>query len=329
MQEFLEKLYNYEYFGIYLMISIAVLVLLFIIVLFFGKKDKKVREIEATKKLQLEQANTDAFKVEDNQNNVEVSTTLETPVPTENVEPQPSEVTPSVDVTTPNLESDTLVFPTINMTENDNEPEEIKEEIKSDLNTNDDVAPIKEYDLHPSEPTINDMIAPMAELSQNEEENVMSSEPVDDFAKVEMPLENEPILNKVEEKPFAFNNELEESQNDLFSNVEVPEFNFDNLNTQEPVEEEVKVPSKNIDVFSSVFAPKREENIDLPEINNGEVKPEEREEVSVPSADEMEIELPTLKKEVVEEHSNEKIEKPILKDYNLDDITGETYNINN
>ena len=49
----------------------------------------------------------------------------------------------------------------------------------------------------------------------------------------------------------------------------------------------------------------------------------------MPSADEMEIELPTLKKEVVEEHSNEKIEKPILKDYNLDDITGETYNINN
>jgi len=60
MEELLNKLYNYEYFGIYLIISIIILVLLFIIILFFGNKDKKEREIEATKKLQ--QINNDAFK---------------------------------------------------------------------------------------------------------------------------------------------------------------------------------------------------------------------------------------------------------------------------
>ena len=52
MEEFLNNLYSYEYFGFYLIVSIIVLVLLFIIILFFGKKDQKVREIEATKKLQ-------------------------------------------------------------------------------------------------------------------------------------------------------------------------------------------------------------------------------------------------------------------------------------
>ena len=35
------------------------------------------------------------------------------------------------------------------------------------------------------------------------------------------------------------------------------------------------------------------------------------------------IELPTLKKDV------EEIEKPVLNDYNLNDLSGETYNINN
>ena len=54
MQEILNKLYGYEYFGIYLIVSIVVLVLLFIFILFFGKKDQKEREIEATKKLSRE-----------------------------------------------------------------------------------------------------------------------------------------------------------------------------------------------------------------------------------------------------------------------------------
>ena len=97
MDDFLYKLYNYEYFGTYLMIIIAVLVLLFIIVLFFGKKDKKKREIEETKKLQ--QINSqEAFKEENNVASVEV----------------PTEAVPEPTMTQEQLESDTIIVPNIN-----------------------------------------------------------------------------------------------------------------------------------------------------------------------------------------------------------------------
>ena len=57
--EFLYKLYDHEYFGIGLFIVITVLTLLFLLILFFGKKDEKQRKLEETKKLELEQ---NAFK---------------------------------------------------------------------------------------------------------------------------------------------------------------------------------------------------------------------------------------------------------------------------
>lgn len=58
--EFLYKLYENEYFGIGLFAIITVLLFLFLIILFFGKKDEKVRKLEETKKLELE--NINAFK---------------------------------------------------------------------------------------------------------------------------------------------------------------------------------------------------------------------------------------------------------------------------
>lgn len=63
--EFLYKLYETQYFGIGLFIVITILTFLFLVILFFGKKDEKVRKLEETKKLQLEQE--PAFKeVNDN-----------------------------------------------------------------------------------------------------------------------------------------------------------------------------------------------------------------------------------------------------------------------
>ena len=48
--DFLEKLYSNENFGLYLVIAIAVLVVLFFIVLFLGKKDeKKTKELQVAK----------------------------------------------------------------------------------------------------------------------------------------------------------------------------------------------------------------------------------------------------------------------------------------
>ena len=51
MMEFLDKIYGYEHFGIFLFAAIAILVVLFLIVLFFGKKDEKKRELERTQQM--------------------------------------------------------------------------------------------------------------------------------------------------------------------------------------------------------------------------------------------------------------------------------------
>lgn len=44
--EFLEKLYSIDNFGIYLFVVIGILVVLFLVILFFGKKDAKKRKLE-------------------------------------------------------------------------------------------------------------------------------------------------------------------------------------------------------------------------------------------------------------------------------------------
>ena len=49
--DFLNKLYESNYFGIGLFAVIAFLVVTFLIVLFFGKKDEKKRKLEATQKI--------------------------------------------------------------------------------------------------------------------------------------------------------------------------------------------------------------------------------------------------------------------------------------
>lgn len=60
MMEFLDKIYGYEHFGIILFAFISVLVVIFLIVLFFGKKDEKKRELERTQALEAQKA-TEGF----------------------------------------------------------------------------------------------------------------------------------------------------------------------------------------------------------------------------------------------------------------------------
>lgn len=283
MEDFLNKLYNYEYFGVYLMIAIAVLVLLFIIVLFFGKKDQKKREIEETKKLQ-QINNPDAFKEENNVASVEV--------------PQPENPEPVM--TQEKLENDTIIVPNINnlgVEENKEEnvvPEPVlpKEDVVVDIPT------IKQPD----------------ETKQPEEENPMDQ--VNN--EVSMP-EVSPILDKVEEKPLVFNEQPveepaftvpEENKPVDVPLTDVPDFNFDEIvSGVEEIKQEND--SKPTEVFSSVYVPEKEE-VELPKIEENKVKD-----------DDLDIELPTLKKE------EEKVELPELNDYNLDNIAGEDYNINN
>lgn len=280
MEEFLNKLYSYEYFGTYLMIAIAVLVLLFIIVLFFGKKDQKKREIEETKKLQ-QINNTDAFKEESNVASVEV----------------PKEEVKEPVVTQEQLENDTIVVPNIN---------DLAADTNSEININNNVEPVL-----PKEAEV---------------EMPLNAEPINtNISNESNEAVSEPILDKVEEKPLVFNDipneempafDMPETVNiePTTPLVDVPDFNLDEItNDVEEIKEEHEDNAfKPAEVFSSVYAPQKEE-VELPKLEEAKTK-----------KDDLDIELPTLKKEVEEE----KIEKPELNDYNLDNISGEDYNIN-
>lgn len=313
MEELLNKLYSYEYFGVYLMISILVLVVLFIVILFFGKKDQKNREIEATKKLQ--QIENDTFKEDSIENAVDVNT-----------------------LSQETLENDTIIVPNINTIETDNdlsdeipEPilpvqEEVVEEIK-DVTTNEIIEPVIETE----EPMLNAEIMPMEAPFVEEKRDEIPMPTIEPVITNDDVNEITPLLEKIEEKPLLFNDEVvEENKYDVptiettepeikvepvIEEVEVPTFNFDEL--MKDIEETKKEePVKAPEIFSSVFVPEKDE----------EPKVEEKENVS----SELDFELPTLKKEVQEETKveEEKIEMPVLTDYNLDNLSGETYTIN-
>lgn len=274
MEEFLNNLYSYEYFGFYLIVSIIVLVLLFIIILFFGKKDQKVREIEATKKLQ--QINADAFKEEENAEKLEIK----------------NENKLEDTIVVPNIEE----VPTLNGMEEDNE--------------------------------IPEPVIPVQEEIKVEEQQLQ--EPV--FEEPKLEIDEEPLLERVEEKPLAIDNTniftndfvkelVEEPKQEIVENndeeIEVPKFNFDEIVKDVEEVKQNETYTKGPQIFSSVYVPEKKE----------EVK-EEKIEIPVSNEEDEDLgfELPSLKKE--EPKQEEKIEKPILTDYNLDELSGESYTIN-
>lgn len=289
MEKFLNNLYSYEYFGFYLIISIIVLILLFLIILFFGKKDQKHREIEATKKLQ--QINSEAFKEDSLEEKVEINNVLE-------------EKALEDTIIVPNIEE----VPTLNFVE-----------------TNDEIP-------EPELPAVEEG----AEIIKEEKIEIPT------FEEVKVDDNIEPILERIEEKPLVIDNtniftndfvkeiqELEETpvlkQEEIkqTEEIEVPVFNFDEVVKDVEEVKNTNNYSKGPQIFSSVYVPEKKvetKEIELPKI-----------EVEVEKAlEDLEFELPTLKKEepkVVEEN-NEKIEIPVLNDYNLDELSGETYTIN-
>ena len=59
MMDFIYDLYQNDNFVLYLTIALVILVVLFVVVLFFGKKDQKLEETKRLQKLEL-----DTFKEE-------------------------------------------------------------------------------------------------------------------------------------------------------------------------------------------------------------------------------------------------------------------------
>ncbi len=273
VEKILNKLYSYEYFGLWLMISIIVLIILFVVVLFLGKKDKKKREIEETNRLQqLNVENT--FKEETKPQELEVN------VPSENKE----ELAPTIAVTEQPIEQniEMLEAPTINNVEE----------------------PVKEA------PVINEVqeeIKPI--LTLEEEQPINLSIPAS-------PVISEPVVNvaaPIKEEVKQPNNDLEPliDEDIMSSEMEVPEFNLDSI-----------INDLKDEIMSSE---NKEEETETKEEVQEEVK---EKEVVVEDPTEDDFDLPTLKKDV-QEDKEEDLVIPKIKDYNINDIFGESYDINN
>ncbi len=318
MEEILTKLYSYEYFSTYLIGAIIVLIILFIIILFFGKKDQKKREIEATKKLMQINAETtdDQFVIEENS-----KTEAE------------------------RLENDTIIVPNINelnigeSVENNKDaeipepvlPDNSNNEVVHELNSVENVAPT--INPEPAFSELQDNVAMANELPKVDETPIMNINEQDAFKaeKTETPVElnipnnvEEPVLSSYEEKPLVFDDfnfngnvimpEVAQPQKEtpVLEEVSVPEFNFDEIvkNAEEVKKEEEPIEiQKPTEIFSSVYVPEKKEEF--------------VEKAQEPEEDE--FELPTLKKNVGE--TNRELDIPKLNDFNLDDISGESYNI--
>ncbi len=316
MEEFLNKLYNYEYFGTYLMISIAVLVLIFIIILIFGKKDQKHREIEETKKLQQINENTlNGFKETGEGIPLNVEPNLSAPVNT------PVAENPVIPM--PNLENDTIIVPTLDINESLNNvaPATSVNQMNNEVPS---VEPIINIPENTIVNPVNEANNLNATINRIDNPNVMSNPmptfeapKVEDMPRMDIPEmmempkvgeeEGQPILAKEEEQPFNFGTSEVKAEEtvDAPSLASVPEFNFDSIVQKVNEPQNVEIP-KEREVFSSVYTPEtqKEESIEMP---------------SIKEEDEEDIELPTLKKEV---------EDAKINDYNLNDLTGEFYTIN-
>ena len=362
MNEFLNKLYSYEYFGVYLIIAIIVLVILFFVILFMGKKDQKEREISATKKLQ-QINNENAFKedstigtvevtpdvpVKDNLNDTVVLPTLEeAPVisSSESVESSAeANEAPTFEMynnpTVEQMSSQSVEF-------NNPGPSNLDTGINEPINSTPILSPIEEKPLVFNESfdnvtsdlntSLEDTI-PLQPISENN--NYDSNNQINDSKEVEVPTFNinelmndvKPVEEKTEiktESPiFSFDELVKEDEikkEEPQSNINIPAFDFSSiLPTPEKASEEKPTISEPVykgqEIFSSVYAPAKEE------VNENNSNANE----------DLDIELPALKKEVPssEENVNKdaeqpKIDIPVLNDYNLDEISGESYTIDN
>ncbi len=89
--DFLTTLYSNDNFGIILFITISILVLAFLVILFFGKKDQKERELAATKSVELNNGvGQVAFQDTEPQKMMDIPIPpIATPTPIRTMEPNP------------------------------------------------------------------------------------------------------------------------------------------------------------------------------------------------------------------------------------------------
>lgn len=285
MEEFINGLYEIENITTYISIAIAVLFVLFFIILFLGKKDqkleetKKLQKIEQTKKL--EKLDMDAFK--ENSEAMKAEIKKEEP---KKEEEKKEEVKPAQEVVAPKNE-DFL----INVEEEDEETAEISLAAltatnpklpKLKVNKELEIEPIRKDEVTKEEEVNTDTDAPVKEFTFEDlvkkaiNEEPLFEEPVIEPVKIVKPEVKAPVLDAVSpvtvfepmakiEEPVVNTSEVVEEAKSILEEKE-EEIIF----AREEKPEIAKMALGNT-VFSSVYAPKKEDEIiDLTNLSNKE-----------------------------------------------------------
>lgn len=278
MKDFIYGLYSNDNFTTYLVIALIVLVILFVIVLLFGKKDQKLEETKKLQKLELEKSmpkdNVEAFKeesitpvkIEAKEEPVlqEEEKPLEAPTP-EPTTSKTSEVhiKPTTDVTS--FFDDTQILPTV-------DTETSKEEEKVNVTT-----------FEPN-PTVEVDVKPAIELPKEESQAIFTNDEDSPIT-----INDLPTSSFDDQKMEQDLTELENIKNE-FNRIEIPELE----KKEEPqTNGEVKKSFQPNQVFSSVFVDSKPQAApdETPVANS----PEEKINIFQFEDDEDTIELPSLK----------------------------------
>lgn len=236
MKDFIYGLYQNDNFTLILVIALVVLIIAFVVVYFFGKKDQKLEETKRLQKIEL-----DAFKQEEN-------------VP-EKVEVKEE------------LKKEDEVKETINEDVNVTEfipdvKEEIEEEVNIPLKKEEEVKPLfKDHEEEEKPISINELAS---DLEDEKLENDLSSL---ESIKNEFNSINIPEVKEEMEKPVF------KPSPQIFSSVFVDkkEENIVSNNEEEHVTE-IKKEQKPIDAkLFSIIDDEDEEDIELPSLKNEEV----------------------------------------------------------
>ena len=247
MKDFLYNLYQNDNFTLYLTIALVVLVVLFVIVLIFGKKDQKLEETKRLQKIELE-----GFKEE-------------------NKEPEKVEVPVKEDVPAPVVEEtkEEVVAPVKNDTEEVTvttfEPE-VKEEIPKKKKKDDTIVFMKD-DKPLFEAVEDDVPLNIPDFGFDElESNLSSLEDIKkEFNDIEVPsteeVKEEPVLTENKPNTEVFSSVFV-NNSDIPTNNEESKVSLFSIKDDE--EDTIELPTLKVE--------KKEENV-APIVNHEEEKP--------------------------------------------------------
>lgn len=236
MKDFIYGLYQNDNFTLILVIALVVLIIAFVVVYFFGKKDQKLEETKRLQKIEL-----DAFKQE---------------------EKVPEKVEVKEELKKENEEKETI-NEDVNVTEFiPDVKEEIEEEVNIPLKKEEEVKPLfKDHEEEEKPISINEL---SSDLEDEKLENDLSSL---ESIKKEFNSINIPEVKEEMEKPVF------KPSPQIFSSVFVDkkEENIVSNNEEEHVTE-IKKEQKPMDAkLFSIIDDEDEEDIELPSLKNEEV----------------------------------------------------------